>query len=198
MGIADERLQRIRHALADLPAASFSTTASREAAVALVIRPAAELEILLIKRAERAGDPWSGHMAFPGGTRRAEDPSLTATAFRETEEETGVALTEKGLLLGALHPVTPMTVRLPSIVIAPFVVAVPGDTHAEPDRREVVATFWIPLAALRDETAVTELLLDLGDRQQSFPSLRYGDQMIWGLTHRILSQFLDVMDVAGV
>ena len=137
-------------------------------------------------------------MAFPGGTRRIDDTSLVATAYRETEEETGVPLAEKGVLLGTLHPVTPMTVLLPSIVIAPFVLAVPGDTHAEPDRQEVVATFWVPLSALRDEAAVTELLLDLGDRQQSFPSLRYGDQMIWGLTHRILSQFLHVMDVAGV
>ncbi|MGH7339454.1 MAG: NUDIX domain-containing protein, partial [Candidatus Rokuibacteriota bacterium] len=62
----------------------------REAAVALLVRPRADLEILLIKRAEHPRDPWSGHMALPGGRRSTTDADLVATAFRETEEETGV------------------------------------------------------------------------------------------------------------
>jgi 8-oxo-dGTP pyrophosphatase MutT (NUDIX family) len=198
MRLPDERFERIQQALSGLPDAAPYPADLREAAVAVVLRPAADLEVLLIKRADRAGDPWSGHMAFPGGTRSAGDASLLDTAFRETEEETGVPLATAGTLLGPLHPVAPMTPRLPPLVIAPFVVGVPAGITATPDGREVVATLWVPLSALRDERATAELLLDLGDEQRSFPSLRYGDHTIWGLTHRILMQFLQLTSVAGV
>lgn len=170
---------------------------TREAAVSLVLRPGDETELLLVRRAERTGDPWSGHMAFPGGTRRPEDADLIATAFRETEEEAGVPLHSIGTLLGALDPVAPATPRLPPILIAPFVVAVPSGTPAIADQNEIVAAHWIPLAFLRDERNADELLLDMDDVRRSFPSVRYGEHLIWGLTHRIMQQFFDVAGRAG-
>ena len=55
------------------------------AAVAAILRQAPSgLEVLFIKRAERDGDPWSGHMAFPGGRREPHDSDLYSTALRET------------------------------------------------------------------------------------------------------------------
>ena len=45
----------------------------------MIVRAAAELELLFIRRSEREGDPWSGHVAFPGGRRSADDPDLPAT-----------------------------------------------------------------------------------------------------------------------
>ncbi|HEU4700285.1 MAG TPA: NUDIX domain-containing protein, partial [Gemmatimonadales bacterium] len=63
----------------------------RWAAVALVVTPAPD-SMLLIRRAERAGDPWSGHMALPGGRHSRGDADLAATAMRETAEEVGVRL----------------------------------------------------------------------------------------------------------
>lgn len=170
---------------------------TREAAVSVVLRRAPEIELLLIRRAERAGDPWSGHMAFPGGTRQSADPDLLATAYRETEEETGVPLARIGTLLGALEPVAPRTPRLPPILIAPFVVAVPPDTSAIPDEREVADTLWIPMDFLRDERNAQELLLDMDDVRRSFPSVRYGEHVIWGLTHRIMEQFFEAARRAG-
>ena len=50
-------------------------------------------EILFIKRANRVGDKWTGHVAFPGGRRDPEDDSDLAAAIRETQEEVGIALT---------------------------------------------------------------------------------------------------------
>ena len=41
-------------------------------------------EVLLIRRAEREGDPWSGQVAFPGGMVNAEDERFEDTARRET------------------------------------------------------------------------------------------------------------------
>jgi 8-oxo-dGTP pyrophosphatase MutT (NUDIX family) len=170
----------------------------REAAVALMLRPSVELEILLIQRAERETDPWSGHMALPGGRRGPADADLVATAFRETEEETGVPLHKVGLVLGPLDEVAPLTPRLPPIVIAPVVVAVPDGTRAVPDRVEVDAAIWVPLSALREEGAVSEILIELQDGNRAFPSLRYREYVIWGLTHRILTQFLEVAAEAGI
>ena len=65
----------------------------RESVVAIILRnPAPQTELLFIKRSESAGDPWSGHMAFPGGHREADDAGLKETAIRETKEEIGLDL----------------------------------------------------------------------------------------------------------
>ena len=56
---------------------------TREAAVAIILRQQPDApdstDILFIKRAEKVGDPWSGHMAFPGGHREREDDGLRGT-----------------------------------------------------------------------------------------------------------------------
>src|SRR5262245_28580055 len=67
------------------------------ASVALIVRGRADLGVLLIKRAKREGDPWSGHMALPGGRRDPKDASLIETAAREAREETGVDLESIGV-----------------------------------------------------------------------------------------------------
>lgn len=162
--------------------------------MSLVVRPAESLEVLLIRRAELEGDPWSGHIALPGGRRSPADDDLLVTACRETEEEVGVPLRRVGRVIGALDEITPGTPLLPPIIIAPFVLAVPAATHAAPDPREVQAAVWVPVDALRATTAASEIDIDLPDGRGRtlFPSLVYGDFVIWGLTYRILRQFLEV------
>lgn len=60
-------------------------------------------EVLLIKRAARQGDRWTGHIALPGGKRDPEDLDDKATSSRETREETGLELdTEHCLFIGNL------------------------------------------------------------------------------------------------
>ncbi|HEX7118826.1 MAG TPA: CoA pyrophosphatase [Longimicrobiales bacterium] len=197
--IDDPRLKLLERALERRPAARQPRDPDvQEAAVALVLRPREELELLLIQRAEHEHDPWSGHMALPGGRREPEDGDLVATAFRETHEETGVPLARTGSLLGRLDELLPGNPRLPRILIAPYVVGVPADTNAVPDPREVAAALWIPLPALRDPEAVSEILIELEDGHRAYPSLRYREYEIWGLTHRILTQFLAVAEDCGV
>lgn len=195
----DASLERLRIALARRPALELARDAGHiEAAVALILRPRAEPEVLLIKRAERASDPWSGHMALPGGRRASEDADLVATAFRESREEVGIDPGTVGELLGALDDVAPATRRLPAIIISPFVAAVPPSAEAVPDGREVQDAVWVPLGALRDEAAVSEILIEISGGKRSFPSLRYRHYEIWGLTHRILTQFLELAQDAGL
>src|ERR687892_1966490 len=75
---------------------------AREAAVALLIRAREELELLLIKRAEQEADPWSGHVALPGGRRDDDDEDLQHTALREAAEEVGITIDRGAQLIGAL------------------------------------------------------------------------------------------------
>jgi 8-oxo-dGTP pyrophosphatase MutT (NUDIX family) len=189
----DPRVIRLRRAFEGRPAAAAPRLPEqREAAVALIVRPREQLELLLIRRAELAGDPWSGHVALPGGRRDPGDEDLLATARREAEEEVGVPLHRVGSFIGALDEISPSTPLLPSIIIAPFVLSVPDATLAHPDPREVQKAAWVPLDALRSTAAAAELPVDLPTGRHCFPCLVYEDYVIWGLTYRILQQFLDI------
>lgn len=154
----------------------------------MVLRPGpAGLELLLIRRADRAGDPWSGHMALPGGRREAGDADDRDTAARETREEVGIDLADAGELLGTLESVEPRGGPWP-VRVFPSVWAVPAVTAALPSG-EVAAAFWVPLAELTDPASACEHLhVASGTR---FPALRCGEQLVWGLTYRILAQLLE-------
>lgn len=165
-----------------------------EAAVALVLRACEDLELLLIKRAESERDPWSGHMALPGGRRDPDDRSLLETAIRETVEETGVRLDGATVSLGRLADVTPMSRRVPSVQIAPFVFGVAPHTEARPNSHEVDATYWVPLSTLFHPDSVGRKRLIVGDEHVVFPAFLVEGERVWGLTHRILTGFLDLLD----
>jgi 8-oxo-dGTP pyrophosphatase MutT (NUDIX family) len=189
----DPRIVQLRRIFEGRPAAAAPRLPGHlEAAVSLIVRPRDRLELLLIRRSEHPGDPWSGHVALPGGRRDPVDADLLATARREAHEEVGVPLLRVGTFLGALDELSPATPLLPPIIIAPFVLAVPPETGALPDRREVEAALWVPVDALRATTAAAETFVDLPTGRRGFPCLRYEDFVIWGLTYRILHQFLEL------
>ena len=160
------------------------------AAVALIVRGHVDLEVLLIKRARREGDPWSGHMALPGGRRDPTDPSLLHTAVRETREETGVDLDELGAHLGRLDEVRPHSLRLPRISVTPHVFGAPAETSARMASAEVEAVHWVPLAVLRHPSTLGEVEIPLPEGSRSFPCLHVADVVVWGLTYRVLDDFL--------
>ena len=158
----------------------------RHAAVALMLRErSGGLELFVIKRAEKSGDPWSGHMALPGGGREPGDKDAYDTARRETLEEVGIDLDE-GRFLGYLDDVGPR--RNPGqLVVSTVVVAI----DAEPgrlDAREVAEAFWVPVEQLVDE------IVEIPDFPGSWPAFTYKDRyVIWGLTHRILTQLWNLL-----
>jgi 8-oxo-dGTP pyrophosphatase MutT (NUDIX family) len=188
----DPRIQLLRRTFENRPAAAVTRGDHGEAAVALLVRPQDQLELLLIRRAEVEGDPWSGHVALPGGRRQPGDQNLLDTARRETEEETGIPLAAVGSFIGALDELKPSSPRLPPLVIAPFVLAVPPNTEAEPNPAEVQAAIWVPLEALRDERSASKIVLELEQGPLQFPAYEYRDYVVWGLTYRVLEQFLEL------
>lgn len=163
-----------------------------QAAVALVLRANDPLELLLIKRATSERDPWSGHMALPGGRRDEADADLLATARRETLEETGVDLAVEGRPLGRLDEVAPSNPRLPKLTIAPFVFAVGAHTEARVASREVERVCWVNVAELRAPTTRSTVEIPLPGGPRGFPSFHVLGEHVWGLTYRILERFLEV------
>lgn len=190
--IEDPRLRRVAAALAASPPPPAPSRAF-EASVALLLRPGRDLDLLLIRRAQHAGDPWSGHVALPGGRRHPDEP-LVETARRETFEEVGIDLARHGRLLGGLPPVAPASRRLPELAVSPFAFAVEPELELVLDAKEVDAAVWVPLGELRDERAAGEILIEIGEGSQRFPSLTWQDYVVWGLTLRILHQFFELID----
>ena len=167
----------------------------RHAAVALVLRhgPEGEPELLMIKRAEHEADPWSGHIALPGGRHEPQDASLVETAVRETREETGLDLARAGRILGTLDEISPMTPVLPRIVVRPHVALLGGSTEVTPSH-EVAAAFWVPLSALREERGWSEATIVVRGRERRVACFEYGEYLVWGLTERVLRQFVGMFD----
>jgi 8-oxo-dGTP pyrophosphatase MutT (NUDIX family) len=169
--------------------------AQRRAAVVLMLRVGEgdALELLMIKRAVYEGDPWSGHVALPGGRQEPGDATLEHTAVRETWEETAVDIARHGRVLGALDELEPRTPVLPPIVITPFVAVVESDVGIVTSP-EVDLAFWMPVAALQDPQASREVELQLTGGARRVPSFGYREHTIWGLTERILRQFLSYLE----
>lgn len=164
---------------------------ARRAAVALLVRVGEEnvVEVLLIQRASYEGDPWSGHVALPGGRHEPKDESLWDTAARETLEEIGIDLDRCGRVLGALDELQPRTSTLPPIVVRPFVVLLGGD-HQMVLSSELTAAFWVPVSVLENPAATREIALELDSGRSTYSSFQIGERTVWGLTERILRQFL--------
>src|SRR5512146_1015690 len=115
--------------------------AEPHAAVAIVQAQLPEHSVLLMRRAERVGDPWSGHWSFPGGRREPEDPDLLHTALRELEEECGIRL-DRGQLEKVLPPATARRRQGRSLKVAPFVFRVDSEMPSTLDPGEAVEAVW--------------------------------------------------------
>ena len=189
----DARIRALHRALeGERPRLFDRDDAIARAAVSLVVRPTPEdLEVLLIERPHSDGDPWSGHMALPGGRSAPGEEDLD-TAIRETLEEVGIDLLQEGMQIGRLDDVRPSRGG-PQIAVAAFVFAVPATARLVPSPAEVAAAMWIPLAHLLDPASAAEHLHPLpeGGRLR-FPAVTYRDRVIWGLTYRMLMQFLEI------
>jgi 8-oxo-dGTP pyrophosphatase MutT (NUDIX family) len=157
------------------------------AAVAIILTPQPD-SILLIRRADRSGDPWSGHMALPGGRREPGDPDLAGTAIRETAEEVGVELRREDLA-GSLADVIPRTPVLPPVVVRPFVFLLP-ERPAMRLNAEVAQASWVPVDYLLRPDTHHPVQLEVAGQSRQVQAYQLENAIIWGMTERILTSFL--------
>ena len=154
-------------------------------AVAVVRAPVrGEPSVLMIRRARRQGDPWSGQMSFPGGRRERADKNSLHTALRETREEVGVDL----------DPHAPTARRQPELItrshrgwrpqiVTPWLFSL----DAAPDvctGEEAPEYVWVPTRVFT--VPATPLRWPVGPLRVAFPSYEYEGFVIWGLSLMII------------
>ncbi|HEX8722696.1 MAG TPA: CoA pyrophosphatase [Pyrinomonadaceae bacterium] len=176
--------------------------APRRAAVALVLRGGREgAELLVIKRSEAEHDHWSGHLALPGGRVEPSDESLEATAVRETLEEVGLDLRAGGEVIARLATVAPQSPSAPRVSVTPFVAVAPREYHfgrGEPKALElsgeVAAAFWLPVDELKRGGRSAVFRMAFAGVEREWPGYPSEHGVIWGITERILTEFLSLLD----
>jgi 8-oxo-dGTP pyrophosphatase MutT (NUDIX family) len=181
------RLVRLRQSLAEGSPLIEEDPAVLWAAVAVVLAPDPDA-VLLIRRADREGDPWSGHMALPGGRKQLSDEDLLETVIRETREEVGVTL-RSDQLVGCLDDVAPRTPVLPPIAIRPFVFVLPSRPELTLNP-EVASSLWVYLDQLLHPETYQSVRFDIRGESREFPAYQIEDAVVWGMTERILTGLL--------
>lgn len=157
------------------------------AAVAVVLVPAPDA-ILLIRRSDRAGDPWSGHMALPGGRRGSGDATLLDTAIRESAEEVGLRLGPQDCI-GTLDDVAPRTPMLPPIAVRPYVFVIPARPLLVPNG-EVASVHWASIDSLLQPETYRAVEVDIRGQSHRVDAFRVDDAIVWGMTERILTSLI--------
>jgi 8-oxo-dGTP pyrophosphatase MutT (NUDIX family) len=166
------------------------------AAVALVLAGRGDdLSLCFIRRAEHPLDPWSGHMALPGGRWDPTDPHPRAAAERETLEEVGIAVADPHWL----GPLSDVLVRLGGtndrrMILSSFVYYLGDEPAPLVPNHEVAEAFWIPLAHLWEPRNMGSLEWEREGKSLLYPAIRFQGHSIWGLTFRVLTLFSDVLD----
>lgn len=165
------------------------------AAVAITLREGPQgPEVFMIKRAEHADDPWSGHMAFPGGRQEDRDANLVATARREALEEVGLRLDHDADSLGRLDDLQAVArgARL-GMVIRPFVFELHQGIDIVKHNYEVAETIWAPLGPMvRGEVDAIRPYSFQG-RELALPAYNIDGRLVWGLTYHMLRSFFALL-----
>ena len=166
---------------------SGSHDVGRRAAVAAVLRPVqGDTEVLLIRRADRPGDPGSGHMALPGGHHEPDDADLRHTAIRETLEEVGLDLREYDYLGQLDELAATARGKLVGMTITPHVFALGTELPVLQPNHEVAELVWGSLGRMfRGEVdAIKEL--SYGGELRRLPAFDVQGHLVWGMTHSML------------
>lgn len=155
------------------------------AAVAILIKEIQEdLKLLIVKRADVEGDPWSGDIAFPGGKRSSEDNNIFETAKRELFEETGIDLQD-------IEPIGVMPIEH-SIVRRQMKVQPVLFHQKEPQEIRLSYELQSYLWASLKELKVTKTQGNV--KGWKGPIFNYEGEKVWGLTYRMLERIIDLLD----
>lgn len=166
---------------------------TRRAAVAMILAPDPDgPRVLLIRRAEHPHDPWSGHMAFPGGRAEESDAGLADTAKRETSEEVGIDLVSHGELITPMSEVPAYSGGRPvDMVVSPFLFFLDQVRDATPDPSEVAEAVWLPLDAFRGDAHRGTTPIDTPNFKAEMPAFIVDANVVWGLTYRMIENFIE-------
>lgn len=159
------------------------------AVVLLVLLRDNEIYIVFNKRSQFV-EFHKGEICFPGGGKDDTDVDLKHTALRETKEEMGIDINSVELI-GTMTP----TVTRTGFAIKPYVGIIPDKYPYKPFIREVEEIIEIPIShLLNPENIRIESSLTINGIDTIF-SYKYDKHLIYGATARILSQFLEQIEI---
>ncbi len=144
-----------------------------------------------MRRAEREGDPWSGHWSLPGGRRNGCDVDVLEVALRELEEECGIRLAREQLS-AALPPTMARRRSGPFLLVAPFVFEIEAELPTVLDASEAVGAIWLPQHILLDPTQHSFQRVAGLPAEVWFPAIALPGAPLWGFTYRLLVDWLGV------
>lgn len=149
-----------------------------------------EWNTLVIRRKSVAGDRHSGQISFPGGKRENGEP-LSFTAVRESFEEVGTPIDGVDII-GRL---TELHIPVSNFIVHPFVGYIKDPIELRRQEEEVDAIFEIPLSQLLAPTARKrkDIRVPEGFILRDVPYFDVADQVIWGATAMIISEFSSVI-----
>jgi 8-oxo-dGTP pyrophosphatase MutT (NUDIX family) len=189
-------VEGIREMLSRQAPRDLGRIAPGSAAVALMLAGGgAKPKLCFIKRAEREDDPWSGHMALPGGRVSPSDSCIQEAAEREVREEVGIELAAD-MSIGRLPelPIRRYGVDT-GLALFPFVYYLGPAAPELITNHEVAAAYWMDLEYLWDRRNHTLFDAVYGGQLTTFPAIRLGGNLIWGLTFRVLELFAEVIGI---
>jgi len=163
----------------------------KRSSVAILIREREKIfEVLMIKRAERLGDPWSGHMAFPGGRRDRGDKNSFTTAIRETSEEVGICLPECARYLGRLSDQKARSSQFNlGMLVTPFIFFMIREEQFRLNY-EVASSIWIPLDFFANPKNREVMVWSRGSFSMEVPCYKYDKYCVWGLSLSMLMELI--------
>jgi 8-oxo-dGTP pyrophosphatase MutT (NUDIX family) len=161
-----------------------------EAVVAILLwdEPGLGLQTLLVKRAEREGDPWSGQIGLPGGRVKQSVESPRTALHREVEEEVGIRLEEVGVELGSLsvgHPMRRIEMR-----VQPWVYGLRTKPKVSLGS-EIADSFWTNLIELPSKMRMVEIVIR--NEPRSVESFVVEGKVVWGFTYRVLTELIPIL-----
>lgn len=146
--------------------------------------------ILMMRRAERAGDPWSGHVSFPGGRVDPHDTSTRAAALRELQEETGISAVHELVPMGRLSDLlTREHGRRRPMVVSPYVYRTPRAVGLKPSA-EAAKLWWEPLSNLVDPARRQTMVWRVARIPIPVPSINVNEARLWGLSLSMVNELI--------
>jgi 8-oxo-dGTP pyrophosphatase MutT (NUDIX family) len=148
-----------------------------------------EPHFLLTRRTEEV-QAHKGQISFPGGMREGTE-TLQETALRETFEEVGI-MPETVDLLGRFHDYESST----GFLVTPFAGYLTDPFEISPHAGEVAEVLLVPFGIFTNPANLRiEPMFRLG-RVMDVYFYSYGRHQIWGLTARIIHDFLVELGMA--
>jgi 8-oxo-dGTP pyrophosphatase MutT (NUDIX family) len=181
-------LLRLKEELASIRRSGDDEQVEAVVAILLWDEPGVGLQTLLVKRAEREGDPWSGQIGLPGGRVKQRVESPRTALYREVEEEVGIRLEEVGVELGSLsvgHPMRRIEMR-----VQPWVYGLRTKPKVSLGS-EIADSFWVNVTELPSKMEMVEIAIR--NEPRSVESFVVDGKVVWGFTYRVLTELIPIL-----